>query len=126
MYDRETAQSLTFSQYKYDAALREKGVTVIINMGISPGITNFLIGEHLHYLKSARRKEMQIESIDLYLLEDIETNTIIFSWSPVVALEKLSQYPLQLVNGRMVIHTPFTAARDYLRWLHWWIRGGVG
>ena len=113
MYDEETTRTLTFAQYKHDAALRERGVAALINMGISPGITNFLIGEHIHHLKAAGRKDLEIESIDLYLLEDIDSDAVIFSWSPVVALDELSQHPLQLSRGRMVVHPPFTAARDY-------------
>lgn len=71
MYNPETASSLTFNQYAHDAALRERGVAALVNMGISPGITNFLIGEQIWRLRSEHRKELEIESIDLYLLEDI-------------------------------------------------------
>jgi len=38
---------------------------------------------------------------------------VIFSWAPAVALDELSQSPLQLVDGRMIVHDPFTGARDY-------------
>jgi hypothetical protein len=113
MYDAETARTLTFAQYRYDAALRERGVAALINMGISPGITNFLIAEHIQHLKSAGRKDLEIESIDLYLLEDIDSDAVIFSWSPIVALDELSQHPLRLAHGRMIVQPPFTGARDY-------------
>jgi hypothetical protein len=113
MYDAETARTLTFAQYRYDDALRERGVAALINMGISPGITNFLIAEHIHHLKSAGRKDLEIESIDLYLLEDIDSDAVIFSWSPIVALDELSQHPLRLSHGRMIVQPPFTGARDY-------------
>jgi len=113
MYDSETASTLTFAQYRHAAAMRENGLAAIINMGISPGITNFLIGERLHDLKSAGRKELDIESVNLYLLEDIDADAVIFSWAPGVALDELSQHPLQLADGRIVVHAPFTGARDY-------------
>jgi len=113
MYNPETASSLTFNQYAHDAALREKGVAALINMGVSPGITNFLIGDQICRISSEHRKELEIESIDLYLLEDIDADAVIFSWAPAVALDELSQSPLQLRNGRMIVHEPFTAARDY-------------
>jgi len=113
MYNAETANSLTFNQYAHDAALRERGVAALVNMGISPGITNFLIGEQICRLRSEHRKELEIESIDLYLLEDIDADAVIFSWAPAVALDELSQSPLQLRDGRMIVHEPFTAARDY-------------
>jgi len=114
MYNPETANSLTFAQYAHDAALKEQGVAALINMGISPGITNFLIGERICRFSSAHRKDLDIESIDLYLLEDIDADAVIFSWAPSVALDELSQSPPQLREGRMIVHEPFTAARDYL------------
>lgn len=113
MYNPETANTLTFAQYAHDAALKEKGVAAMINTGISPGITNFLIGERICQIKSEDRKELDIESIDLYLLEDIDADAVIFSWAPGVALDELSQSPLQLRDGRIIEHEPFTAARDY-------------
>jgi hypothetical protein len=113
MYNPETEKTLTFAQYAHDAALREKGVCAMINMGISPGITNLLIGERICQIKSEDRKEIDIESIDLYLLEDIDADAVIFSWAPAVALDELSQSPLHLDNGRIVVHEPFTAGRDY-------------
>ncbi|KAA6185367.1 saccharopine dehydrogenase [Thiohalocapsa marina] len=113
MYDEETSRTLTFAQYQHDAAMRDRGVAALINMGISPGITNFLIGDHVHRLHAAGRKGMEIERIDLYLLEDIDADAVIFSWSPAVALDELSQHPLRLENGRMQVLAPFSSARSY-------------
>ena len=74
MYNSETASSLTFNQYAHDAALRERGVAALVNMGVSPGITNFLIGDQMCRISSEHRKELEIESIDLYLLEDLDAD----------------------------------------------------
>jgi len=113
MYDAQTERTLTFAQYKFDAALRERGVAALINLGISPGITNFLIGDHINYLRGLGRKDFEIEGINLYLLEDIDADAVIFSWAPAVALDELSQHPLRLVHGRMEKLPPFTGAGDY-------------
>jgi saccharopine dehydrogenase (NAD+, L-lysine-forming) len=113
MYDEQTERTLTFSQYDFDAALRERGVAALINMGISPGVTNFLIGRRIHELLATERKDFEIERIDLYLLEDIDSDSIIFSWSPIVALEELAQHPRILNKGRMQVLEPFSAARSY-------------
>lgn len=113
MYDAQTARTRTFAQYRFDQALKERGIAAMINLGISPGITNFLIGQRIHELKSAGRKDFEIERIDLYLLENIDADAVIFSWSPVVALEELSQHPLRLEDGRMEKLPPFAAARNY-------------
>lgn len=113
MYDEETERTQTFAQYRYDDALKERGVCAMINFGMSPGITNFLIGEHIHYLRATGRKELAIESIDLYLLEEIDADTVIFSWAPNIALEELTQQPFQLIDGRMRRRLPFAGARLY-------------
>jgi len=113
MYDRETERTKAFAQYRFDQALRNRGIAALINQGISPGITNFLVGEHIHYLRQTGRKDLAIESIDLYLLEDIDADAVIFSWSPMVALDELSQHPWRLARGRMQKLAPFTEARQY-------------
>ncbi len=113
MYDEETSRSFSFAQSRFDAALKEKKLAGMINMGVSPGVTNFLIGEHIHYLRSTGRKSLEIESIDIYLLEDIDADAVIFSWAPSVALEELSQNPRQLRDGRMVVLPPFSGTREY-------------
>ena len=113
LYNPETASSLTFANDAHDRALRDNGVAALINIGISPGITNFLIGERICRIGSAHRKDLDIESIDLFPLEDIDADAVIFSWAPAVVLDELSQSPLQLRDGRMVMHDPFPGARDY-------------
>ncbi|MFY8148915.1 MAG: hypothetical protein ACOVNL_06810 [Prochlorococcaceae cyanobacterium] len=113
MYDAETERTLTFSQYRFEEAFRGAGRAALINLGISPGVTNFLIGLRLHELRSARRRDLQIESVDLYLLEDIDSDEVVFSWSPLVALEELAARPRLLREGRLQVLEPFSAARDH-------------
>jgi hypothetical protein len=113
MYEPETERSLTFSQYAFDAAYRARGCTALINLGISPGVTNFLIGLRLHQLRGSRRRDLEIESVDLYLLEDIDADEIVFSWSPLVALEELAERPRLLRDGRIQVLEPFSAAREH-------------
>jgi saccharopine dehydrogenase-like NADP-dependent oxidoreductase len=113
MYDEHTERTLTFAQYGYDPVLRERGLAALINMGVSPGVTNFLIGRRMHDLMATDRKDLEVESIDLYLLEDIDSDSIVFSWSPIVALEELAQRPRILSNGRMQVLEPFSEAHEY-------------
>ena len=113
MYEPETERSLTFSQYGFDEAYRARGRTALINLGISPGVTNFLIGLRLHQLRGSRRRDLEIESVDLYLLEDIDSDEIVFSWSPLVALEELAERPRLLRDGRIQVLDPFSAAREH-------------
>ena len=113
MYDGETERTRTFAQYRFDRALKDRGIAALVNQGISPGITNFLVGEHIRCLRQTGRKNLVIESIDLYLLEDIDADSVIFSWSPKVALDELSQHPWRLARGCMQKLEPFTEARYY-------------
>ncbi len=113
IYGAKTERTFAFPQYAYDSALRERGLAALINMGVSPGVTNFLIGRRMHDLIATDRKDLEVESIDLYLLEDIDSDSIVFSWSPVVALEELAQHPRILSDGRMQVLEPFSEAREY-------------
>jgi len=113
MYNERTDRTLTFAQYDHDAALRERGVAALINQGISPGVTDFLIGRCIHELLAAGRYELEIESVDLYLLEDIEADSVVFSWSPLTALDELAARPRTLSDGRMQVMEPFGMARYY-------------
>jgi len=113
MYDDETQRTLSFKQYKHENALKEKKVAALINLGISPGITNFLVGGRIHDILAQGRRDLTIERVDLYLLEDIDSDEVVFSWSPVVALEELAQRPRIIENGRIVALEPFSSPRDY-------------
>lgn len=113
MYGEDARRTLQFEQYEFEEALRARGAAALINLGISPGVTNFLVGRRIHELRAAGRKELSIERIDLYLLEDIDSDEIVFSWSPVVALEELAQQPRILEDGRLVVLEPFTRTRSY-------------
>lgn len=113
MYDDETQRTLRFKQYDHEEELRARGVAALINFGISPGITNFLVGGRIHDILAQGRRDLTIERVDLYLLEDIDSDEVVFSWSPVVALEELAQHPRVIENGRIVVLEPFSAPRNY-------------
>ncbi|MFY9976519.1 MAG: saccharopine dehydrogenase [Chromatiaceae bacterium] len=114
MYNERTDQSLAFDQYRHDAALRERGVGALINQGISPGVTDFLIGRSIHGHLGAGGSGQRIESVDLYLLEDIDSDSVVFSWSPVVALEELAARPRILSDGLIRVMDPFSLARYHV------------
>lgn len=113
MYDAETERTLSFAQYRYDEELRERGLAALINLGIAPGATDFLIGRRMHDLLATDRKDLDVESIDLYLLEDIDSDSVVFSWSPIVALEEMAQRPRVIRNGLIQVLEPFSGAREY-------------
>lgn len=111
MYNERTDRSLSFDQYRHDKALRERGVGALINQGISPGVTDFLIGRCVYGHLDTAGTGLRIESVDLYLLEDIDSDSVVFSWSPVVALEELAARPRILSDGLIRVMDPFSLAR---------------
>ena len=64
-------------------------------------------------MRGSRRRDLEIKSVDLYLLEDIDADEIAFSWSPLVALEELAERPRLLRDGRIQVLDPFSAAREH-------------
>ncbi len=114
MYDAETERTHTFGQYDHDPGLCAQGLAALINLGISPGVTNFLIGRRMHDLMATDRKDLRVERIDLFLLEDIDSDSIVFSWSPIVALEELAQRPRVLRDHRLLVLDPFSEPCEYV------------
>lgn len=112
MYNEETLASQEFLQYKYDRDFRLQNNFSLINIGISPGVTNFLIGEKLKVLRDLPYFE-KIKCIEIFLLENINSEKVIFSWSPEVALEELRQKPRFYEDGELISVEPFTNAKEY-------------
>lgn len=101
-----------FPQEKFNEQFKSSKLFALINTGISPGITNLLIGEKIQQLKESGDYS-KIKSINIYLLEQIESEQIVFSWSPQVALEELEHDPQCYEAHELVSTKPFTNSRLY-------------
>lgn len=112
MYNAETLKTLQFPQLSFNKQLKEQNIFGFINIGISPGVTNFLVGEKL--LKLEKQKTYaKVESINLYLFEQIESEQVVFSWSPKVALDELEQKPRCIQGDELVTIEPFSNSKSY-------------
>jgi saccharopine dehydrogenase-like NADP-dependent oxidoreductase len=112
MYNNETLEKLSFLQFQYYDDFRARGVFSLINIGVSPGLTNFLVGEKILAWQRLS-PAVDIRSIDIFLLEDIVSEKILFSWSPKVAIEELKQHPRYLEKGRLSSIEPFSQSQEY-------------
>lgn len=112
IYNRETLQALQFPQQVFHEQLSKQNRFGLVNIGVSPGVTNFLVGEKMLELKSLARNA-SVLSIHLYLLEHIDTDQVIFSWSPKVALEELEEKPGLIQNRKLVSIKPFSFSQAY-------------
>lgn len=111
MYNKKTLSTLRFGQESYNSTFKNKNIFALINAGISPGITNFLIGEKL--LDCDDRCRTNIKSVNLYLLENIRSSEIVFSWSPQVAFDELEQKPRFFENKKLHTVAPFSHSTEY-------------
>ncbi|MBI2463396.1 saccharopine dehydrogenase [Candidatus Peregrinibacteria bacterium] len=111
MYNKKTLATLRFGQESYDAVFKKKNIFGLINAGISPGVTNFLIGEKM--LDCDDKCRIKIGSVNLYLLENIRSSEIVFSWSPQVAFDELEQKPRFFENKKLHTVEPFSHSMEY-------------
>lgn len=111
MYNDKTRKSFNFAQNEYDTDFKNKSIFALVNAGISPGITNFLIGEKI--IQSDKNNKSDIKSINLYLLENIVSSQIIFSWSPRDSFSELEENPNWFENNKPVSVEPFTNTTWY-------------
>lgn len=111
MYNSETLSTMRFGQETLHQRFIDSNTFALINIGIAPGVTNFLVGELL--LDCDRAFQEKINSIRLYLLENIRSSEIVFSWSPQVAFDELEQKPRFFDDGTLAVVEPFTQGEAY-------------
>ncbi len=111
MYSETALSKLEFEQDSYHEQFKTRGKFALINIGISPGVTNFLIGAHLRDCDATCQFDKK--AVRLYLLEEIRSREIAFSWSPQVAFDELEQKPRFFEAGALTTIEPFTSGTEY-------------
>lgn len=112
IYKDEVINSLKFEQQNLQNEFKKRELFALINLGISPGITNFLIGERIESLKNLPY-EVKITKLELNLLEEIQSKKLIFSWSPKVAIDELAFSPMFFKKNRVKTIEPFSKSKQY-------------
>lgn len=112
IYTQALVETQRFAQQDHANAFEAKGLFGLINLGISPGVSNFLIGEriaHFHNLPY----ETRVKKISIQLLEEICSKELVFSWAPHVAIEEISFKPVYIKNHKTKTLTPFSKSKTY-------------
>jgi len=112
IYKDEIISTLKFDQQILENEFKSQNLFALINLGISPGITNFLIGEKIHSLKNLPY-EVKIKKLEINLLEEIQSKKLIFSWSPKVAIDELAFPPVFYKKNRPKKIEPFSKSKTY-------------
>lgn len=112
MYNEQTLKTLQFPQQTFHKSLQQRGLFGLINVGISPGVTNFLIGEKVTELRNGIQP-VEIKNIHLFLLEQIDSDQVVFSWSPTNAMDELEAKPRYIENNKLVAVEPFSHSEAY-------------
>ncbi len=112
IYNDEVMSSLKFEQQTLNEEFDKKSLFSLINLGISPGITNFLIGERI-FAFSNLPYQTKVTKIEINLLEEIHSKQLIFSWSPNVAIEEISYRPVFFKKNKLKSVEPFSKSRTY-------------
>jgi len=93
-----------------DKLAKEKGVTVITDCGVAPGMSNFIIGRH--------NEEMKIDSIEIYVggLPKIRKKPFQYKapFSPADVIEEYTRPARLMENGHIVIRP----ALSEVEWIH--------
>ncbi len=112
IYKDEVINSLKFEQQSLEQEFKDKNLFALINLGISPGITNFLIGDRINSLLNLPY-EVKITKLELNLLEEIQSKKLIFSWSPKVAIDELAFSPIYFKKNSIKTIEPFSKSKLY-------------
>lgn len=112
IYNDDVISSFQFEQQSLNEEFEKNSLFALINLGISPGITNFLIGERIYSLSNLPY-ETKVSKIEINLLEEIQSKQLIFSWSPKVAIEEISYSPLFFKKNKLKKIEPFSKSKTY-------------
>ncbi|WP_198304353.1 saccharopine dehydrogenase C-terminal domain-containing protein [Arcobacter vandammei] len=112
IYNEDVINKLKFEQQSLEQEFKNKNLFALLNLGISPGITNFLIGERINSLKNLPY-DVKITKLELNLLEEIQSKKLIFSWSPKVAIDELAFSPIFFKNNKAKTIEPFSKSKLY-------------
>ncbi|HET9747264.1 MAG TPA: saccharopine dehydrogenase C-terminal domain-containing protein, partial [Chitinophagaceae bacterium] len=93
-----------------DQLAREKGVTVITDCGVAPGMSNFIIGRH--------NEEMKIDSLEIYVggLPKVRKKPFQYKapFSPADVIEEYTRPARLMENGHIVVRP----ALSEVEWIH--------
>ena len=112
IYNERTFREMCFSQQCLHESFVQRDRMGLLNLGFSPGLTNFVIGEKLAHLSSLPAPA-SIRSVRLFLLEELVSSRVLFSWSPKVALDELMAKPAYISGGELVRLSPFSSIRPF-------------
>lgn len=112
IYKDDVINSLKFEQQSLEKEFKNRNLFALINLGISPGITNFLIGDRINSIRNLPY-DVKITKIELNLLEELQSKKFIFSWSPKVAIDELAFPPIFVKNNKIKKIEPFSKSKIY-------------
>lgn len=107
-----------FEQSKFDLEYKKLGLIAIINAGVSPGLTEFMIW----YI--CQKYHITPQSIKIYLDEDFNCIKPLFSRSPRVAIQELLTLSVYIQDGHILhwgifednkIYSIGHKCKDYIR-----------
>jgi len=93
-----------------DQLAREKGVTVITDCGVAPGMSNFIIGHH--------NEEMKIDALEIYVggLPKVRKKPFQYKapFSPADVIEEYTRPARLMENGHIIVRP----ALSEVEWIH--------
>src|SRR5678815_3032646 len=93
-----------------DRLAKEKGVTVITDCGVAPGMSNFIIGRH--------NEEMKIDSLEIYVggLPKVRKKPFQYKapFSPADVIEEYTRPARLMENGHIIVRP----ALSEVEWIH--------
>lgn len=93
-------------QLDFDKSFKKRGITGLINAGVSPGLTNLIAKECASKLDS-------VDFMKIRLVEDTRSREIFFSWNKDWLLDEISSPPLVYYNGKFKLEEPFMGEEEF-------------
>lgn len=93
-------------QLDFDQKFKKKGITGLINAGVSPGLTNLIA-------KECASKLDVIDFMKIRMVEDTGSSELFFSWNKDWLLDEIATQPLVYYNGKFRLEEPFLGEEEF-------------
>jgi len=104
--DKNALNPYKVEQFDFDSQFKEKGITGLIEAGVSPGLTNLFVRECADEFD-------EIENVKIRLIDYSGSDELHFAWSKEALLDEINSKPLVYENGKFKIAEPFTGIEEY-------------
>lgn len=104
--DGKSKQPYSIEHMDFDKSFKKKGLLALFDTGAAPGLTNLLVAGQADKFGS-------LDTIKIRLIEDIDSQVMVSTWSPATAIDEIYSRPITYKNRKFKILKRFADSENF-------------